>query len=253
MATKSISQLDSASTMALGDLLEIAEPNAQSVSGYTSKKISIGSQLAPYIQGTVQNASLNTSDKTLVGAINEVDSDKLEEGDIATGSTFGTFGINGTNKKIYLSADILETVQNADNLTTAGIYYFASGNAPTNIPSFIANGFVIVIETSTTIKQIIMRRGSTNNDYDTYFRTKFVSDNSWSRWHPVIVGEFIGGIEHANNASKAYDVNELISWNGQIYRVTVAIASGGAITNNTNVVRTTISDEIKACRDALGI
>lgn len=78
MATKSISQLDSASTMALGDLLEIAEPNAQSVSGYTSKKISIGSQLAPYIQGTVQNASLNTTDKTLVGAINEVDSEGVK-------------------------------------------------------------------------------------------------------------------------------------------------------------------------------
>lgn len=78
MATISISQLDSASTMALGDLLEIAEPNAQSVSGYTSKKISIGSQLAPYIQGTVQNASLNTTNKTLVGAINEVDSEGVK-------------------------------------------------------------------------------------------------------------------------------------------------------------------------------
>lgn len=81
MATKSISQLDSASTMALGDLLEIAEPNAQSVSGYTSKKISIGSQLAPYIQGTVQNASLNTTDKTLVGAINEEEAKKVSWND----------------------------------------------------------------------------------------------------------------------------------------------------------------------------
>lgn len=106
MATKSISQLDSASAMALGDLLEIAEPNSQSVSGYTSKKISIGSQLAPYIQGTVQNASLNTTDKTLVGAINEVDSEgvKWSENNIlgAKNLIYYPFDGNFTNGGSYV-------------------------------------------------------------------------------------------------------------------------------------------------------
>ena len=103
MATKSISQLDSASTMALGDLLEIAEPNAQSVSGYTSKKISIGSQLAPYIQGTVQNASLNTTNKTLVGAINEVDSEGVKWSEynfLGAKNMLNTKGMERTNLSI---------------------------------------------------------------------------------------------------------------------------------------------------------
>ena len=77
MATKSISQLDSAVSLALGDLFEIAEPDAQSQTGYASKKISM-SQAATYVQEDVSNANLNTTDKTLVGAINEV------EGDIPT-------------------------------------------------------------------------------------------------------------------------------------------------------------------------
>lgn len=77
MATKSISQLDSAVSLALGDLFEIAEPDAQSQTGYASKKISM-SQAATYVQEDVSNANLNTTDKTLVGAINEVDSEGVK-------------------------------------------------------------------------------------------------------------------------------------------------------------------------------
>lgn len=77
MATKSISQLDSAVSLALGDLFEIAEPDVQSQTGYASKKISM-SQAATYVQENVSNANLNTTDKTLVGAINEVDSEGVK-------------------------------------------------------------------------------------------------------------------------------------------------------------------------------
>lgn len=74
MATISISQLDSAVSLALGDLFEIAEPDAQSQTGYASKKISL-SQEAAFIQENVESQNLNTTSKTLVGAINEVDSE----------------------------------------------------------------------------------------------------------------------------------------------------------------------------------
>lgn len=77
MATKSISQLDIAVSLALGDLFEIAEPDVQSQTGYASKKISM-SQAATYVQEDVSNANLNTTDKTLVGAINEVDSEGVK-------------------------------------------------------------------------------------------------------------------------------------------------------------------------------
>lgn len=77
MATKSISQLDSATSVSASDLYEVAIPDAQSASGYASKKES-GAQIATFFHEGIQNNNLNTSDKTLVGAINEVDSEGVK-------------------------------------------------------------------------------------------------------------------------------------------------------------------------------
>lgn len=57
--------------------------------------------------------------------------------------------------------------------------------------------------------------------------------------------------EYSNNASRAYAKNELMIWRGDLYRVTSAISSGGAI--SSKVTATTLSAEIKAIRDALNI
>lgn len=73
MATKSISQLDSATSVSASDLYEVAVPDVQSASGYASKKES-GAQIANFFHEGIQNNNLNTTDKTVVGAINEVDS-----------------------------------------------------------------------------------------------------------------------------------------------------------------------------------
>lgn len=77
MATKSISQLDSASSVSASDLYEVAVPDAQSVSGYASKKES-GAQIATFFHEQLQNNNLNTTAKTIVGAINEVDSEDVK-------------------------------------------------------------------------------------------------------------------------------------------------------------------------------
>lgn len=77
MATKSISQLDSASSVSASDLYEVAVPDAQSVSGYASKKES-GAQIATFFHEQLQNNNLNTTAKTIVGAINEVDSEGVK-------------------------------------------------------------------------------------------------------------------------------------------------------------------------------
>lgn len=77
MATKSISQLDSATSVSASDLYEAAIPDAQSASGYASKKES-GAQIATFFHEGIQNNNLNTTDKTLVGAINEVDSEGVK-------------------------------------------------------------------------------------------------------------------------------------------------------------------------------
>lgn len=61
----------------------------------------------------------------------------------------------------------------------------------------------------------------------------------------------IANVELTENASRAYAKNELMIWLGDLYRVTTAISSGGAISGK--VTATTLSAEIKAIRDALNI
>ena len=146
MATKSISQLDSAVSLALGDLFEIAEPDVQSQTGYASKKISM-SQAAAYVQEDVSNANLNTTSKNLVGAINEVDSEvvKWSENNILgaknlllypymffvrthRGVTFsdyngkGAIKANGQNDNTGVSFGVVTTIQ-----LEAGSYIFTGG------------------------------------------------------------------------------------------------------------------------------
>lgn len=70
-ATKSISQMTPAASAASGDLFEVAVPDSSSVSGYTSKNIDLAT-IAAFIASTATNSGLSTTDKTLVGAINEV-------------------------------------------------------------------------------------------------------------------------------------------------------------------------------------
>lgn len=55
----------------------------------------------------------------------------------------------------------------------------------------------------------------------------------------------IAPTETSGNASQAYAIGDYMFWRGGFYRVTAAIASGGAITQNTNVVLTTLGAELK--------
>ena len=71
MATKSISQLTTASAVNSGDLFEIAHPNSGSATGYDSNKQTLAN-IAAYIADTMQYNGLGTTDQTIVGAINEV-------------------------------------------------------------------------------------------------------------------------------------------------------------------------------------
>ena len=77
MATKSISQLDTASSVSTSDLYEVAVPDVQSASGYASKKES-GAQIATFFHEGILNNNLDTTDKTLVGAINELDNGSVK-------------------------------------------------------------------------------------------------------------------------------------------------------------------------------
>lgn len=58
-----------------------------------------------------------------------------------------------------------------------------------------------------------------------------------------ILGDF-AHYESTTTASKPYKTGEFLTYNGYLYRVITAIASGGTITPGTNCVQTTIGDEI---------
>lgn len=73
MATTSISQLDSATSVSNNDLFETAVPDSGSASGYASKKHSMA-VVANHVATVAQYPSLSTTQKELVSAINELDS-----------------------------------------------------------------------------------------------------------------------------------------------------------------------------------
>lgn len=58
-----------------------------------------------------------------------------------------------------------------------------------------------------------------------------------------VLGEF-ATIESSSTASKAYSVGDYLVYDGNLYKVMTAIASGGTITPNTNVEQTTVGAEI---------
>lgn len=58
-----------------------------------------------------------------------------------------------------------------------------------------------------------------------------------------VLGKF-ATIESSSTASKAYSVGDYLVYDGDLYKVTTAIASGGTITPNTNVEQTTVGAEI---------
>ena len=63
----------------------------------------------------------------------------------------------------------------------------------------------------------------------------------------------IGNTETSLVASKAYAVGDYFTYNGTEYKVTVAIASGGAITIGTNCVATSIQNELSDIKYNVGI
>lgn len=57
----------------------------------------------------------------------------------------------------------------------------------------------------------------------------------------VVAQQQLATVENTNTASRAYRVGEYLCYNGLLYRVTVAIASGESISPGTNCAATTVS------------
>ena len=62
--------------------------------------------------------------------------------------------------------------------------------------------------------------------------------------------KMIAGIETSFTASKPYSVGDMLIIGDELYKVTSAIASGGKITVDTNVVKTTVAEQLLALANA---
>lgn len=60
----------------------------------------------------------------------------------------------------------------------------------------------------------------------------------------------LSNVETDMTATRAYAVNDFLSVNGQLYRVTASIANGATITPGTNVTKTTVGAQITALLNA---
>lgn len=130
----------------------------------------------------------------------------------------------------------VESVTITDELKSGGAVTGVKGNAePTyrkgNVNLTLANlGYESVnnLTTTATGKLLDARQGKALNDN---FAKAFAD---------------LATVEPTATASKAYATNEYLVYNGQLYKVTSAIASGGTITPGTNVTAVKITDEMGA-------
>ena len=120
MAAISISEMNGASEVARTDLFEIAAVNAQSSSGYSSYKQALG-DIADAINGDFTFSGLDTTDKTIVGAINEIAA--------GSGGTVVTGKLSAGSTTITLTDAAITTT--GDH--TVDLYTSAYGVNPTDV------------------------------------------------------------------------------------------------------------------------
>lgn len=139
-------------------------------------------------------------------------------------SALATFNkINEINQ--FVVQEITTTGTDLNDYKTTGIYMFNGGYCPTNIPAGV-NGWLIVMPSSSAVKQLWFRYGTGNrNSYETYERIYTVSQG-WSEW--TIYGTSKNSQIFKGYLTDGTDVNNILD-NG-IYN----IGTGETITNLPN-------------------
>lgn len=110
MATKSISELTTAPDVELTDLIEVAQADKSSASGYKSYKQNLGNISDAFAREFVHNV-LNTVAKNIVGAINEVEGrQRVMTATLTAGNTSLTF----TSQDITSTSILILSAQDKD-------------------------------------------------------------------------------------------------------------------------------------------
>lgn len=138
MADIKISQLDTAASADGGDLFVESKEDQSSATGYVTKKITLA-MVAAWLMGNANFPSLNTSEKTIVGAINEVDAnaDKVKQSPVTS----------GTYRLLLQKSQSDDTVKTEEVNKNAGLYFTADQSG-----QFGATLFVRAIHSATEQK-----------------------------------------------------------------------------------------------------
>ena len=74
---------------------------------------------------------------------------------------------------------------NLNDFNTFGVHWFKGSTTLTNQPSGVVNGWLIVLNSELTVKQIWLRSGTPNStDHEIYTRT-YASSDGWSDWYAL--------------------------------------------------------------------
>lgn len=132
MATKSISQLDTAATLDNGDLFETAIPDVGSASGYASKKMTLA-QLADYTANDVVYPDFKTSAQSITGAVNQTLANFADEYDDTATYDVGDVVVYAGN--LYKCETAVETAETFDPTKwtqgTAADFFVGGGDGAT--------------------------------------------------------------------------------------------------------------------------
>lgn len=193
------------------------------------------SVLAVYIDGA------ETSDYTVSGAVITFNEAPAEgENNIRVYYTVNTQYDNAKYYKEQAASSASSASTSASTATTKASQ--ASTSAST------ASTKATTATTQATKAQSYAVGGTSSRTGEDTDNAKYYKEQAEAAAAMLDAEKILGNFAHYEStatASRAYAVGEHLTYNGYLYRVTAEIASGGTITVGTNVMQTTVGDEIQ--------
>ena len=219
MATKSISQLDTAVSLANGDLFETAIPDAGSASGYASKKLTLA-QIADYMANDVVYPDFETSAKSITGAVNQTLANFADEYSSSATYSEGDVVIYAGN--LYRCDTAVDSPEAFDPLKwtqgTAADFFVGGGVTLSRILEAYA--------ADDAQDNVIPRTTWDVNDYDSAYLSFDTTTHKWTVLQNCEVTVIMGVRQYrATTGSIAFE--DFYTWtSGQMTKRMTATASG---------------------------
>lgn len=198
MATKSISQLDTAATLNTGDLFETAIPDVGSASGYASKKMTLA-QLADFAANDVVYPDFKTSAKSITGAVNQTLANFADEyDDTATYEVDDIVLYSGNLYKCTTAVTTAEAFDPTKWTQGKATDFFSGGGVTLNkiLEAYAAND---------AQDNVVPRTTWDANDYDSSYLSYSTSTHKWTVLQNCEVTVILGVRQYRAGASPGFE------------------------------------------------